>query len=304
MKTREELEKIINCSPLFSIDRVIDREYFVIEERRFLANLAELMSIVRKDFDKIGYEIILTAKSCIKAYKAENGVFLNYFYTALKKTLFTTTAKERMSDIRRGLTLDQKTDQTIRQIIKYLKACGADIHDNGIVNKLSEALNIPPAKVLEAIEINENIVVKSGNKKISNEYGEESELFDFIAAKTDTPEETLIHEEKVREIILSVDEEFQKQQERTKPLLSKLLTAKLLNASDYAFQLIEKNVLRISFIDSEIFSVCAKSNVIPTAREIAEANGVHEASASRTLKTFLTRLPVSNWRRADGIFIA
>jgi len=120
----------------------------------------------------------------------------------------------------------------------------------------------------------------------------------------DTPEETLIHEEKVREIILSVDEEFQKQQERTKPLLSKLLTAKLLNASDYAFQLIEKNVLRISFIDSEIFSVCAKSNVIPTAREIAEANGVHEASASRTLKTFLTRLPVSNWRRADGIFIA
>jgi hypothetical protein len=229
---------------------------------------------------------------------------LNYFYTALKKTLFTTTAKERMSDIRRGLTLDQKTDQTIRQIIKYLKVCGADIHDNGIVNKLSEALNIPPAKVLEAIEINNNITVKSGNKKISNESGEESEVFDFIAAKTDTPEETLIHEEMVREIILSVDKEFQKQQERTKLLLSKLLTAKLLNASDYVFRFIEKNVSEIYFIDHEIFSDYASNGVIPTAREIAEANGVQEASASRTLKTFLTRLPVSNWRRADGIFIA
>jgi hypothetical protein len=93
MKTQKELEKLINESPMFLIDRVKDKELFVTEERRFLADLAEFLSLTRKDFRSIGFEIVSTAKACIESYKVENGVFLNYFNSALKRTLFTQKTK-------------------------------------------------------------------------------------------------------------------------------------------------------------------------------------------------------------------
>jgi DNA-binding Lrp family transcriptional regulator len=292
MRKREDLEEAINGSKIFSIDRIIDGELFVTEERRFFADLAELMSIVRKDFGKIGYEIFYTAKDCIKAYKPNFGYFLNYFNAALKKSLFTQKAKEIMSEKHGGLTLDRKTDRVIRRIVKYKTVCGTNINDNKSINKAAEALNISPEKVVEAVAINRDIMVKSGNTLITNKDGDADELFDFIASKTATPDEAATNEEAVKMLVLSIDTAFQEQQERTKPLLSKLLTARLLKALD-DISFIEKVIAGIGFVDHELFGGYQKNGTVPTAKEIAESLGIMEASASRTFKTFIEKVIIN-----------
>jgi len=289
MKTVKELEKLINESALFLIDRVRDNELFVAEERRFLADLAELLSLVRKDFHIIGYEVFVTAKACIKSYKAECGAFLNYFNVALKKSLFVQKAKEEISETRSGLTLDQKTDRIIRRIVQYTKICGEDHDKSGLVNKIADALNIQQEKVTQAIATNRDIFVQSGNAPTINKDGKEGELFDFIADKTSSPDKALIDELSVQMHIKAIDSVFRRQQDRIKPLLSKLLTARLLkDLGD--IQLIEKVISGISFINKQLYTCYKEDRTVPTAREIAESYGVMEASASRTLNTFIEKI--------------
>lgn len=180
MRTREELENIINGSPLFSIDRTVDAELFDITEMRFLNDLVELLSRVRKDFAEIGLEVMLTAKACIKAYKIENGAFLNYFNVALKRKLKTSRAEEMVDNARGGRTLDEKTKRTIIKIYKLAKVRNENIKDEVFQKKVAEALGLTLEAVCEAIAINEDITVVSGNKKVKNEDGDETEFFDFI----------------------------------------------------------------------------------------------------------------------------
>jgi len=289
MKTPRELEKLINESPLFLIDRVKDKEFFVAEERRFLADLAELMSFTRKNFREIGYEIAITAKACIKSYNAECGAFLNYFNTALKKSLFTQKAKEEISDTRTGLTLDQKTDKIIRRIVQYTNTYGGDPNKSGFVNEIADALNILPEKAAEAISINSHLFVQSGNDIIRNKEGKKGELFDFLTDKSCSSENALIDDASFLMHIQAIDSAFKKQQDRTKPLLSKLLTARLLKALD-DIRLIEKAISGISFIDNQIYARYKKKRTVPTAKEIAESFGVMEASASRTYNIFIEKI--------------
>ena len=292
MKAQANLEKSINNSPLFSIDRAANGELFVIEERRLLADLAELMSIIRHDFNETGYEIICTAKACIKAYKTDAGVFLNYFNSALKKNLKKEKAKEEISNKRSGIKVDQKTDLAIRHIIKYARSCGEDFRNSGFADKAAEALNIPLAQVHEAIAVNNNTAVASGNKTIINKEGKDDELFDFITGKLNTPEEAAVSMDGVRDIILSIDIVYKEQQVRIKPLLAKLLTMRLLRTLN-DIQLIDEISSKVTFLDSEIYTNYLKTHSLPAAREIAEAHGVLETSASRTLGTFLQKISVN-----------
>jgi hypothetical protein len=289
MKTPGDLEKSINESTLFLIDRVNDKERFIAEERRFLADLAGLLSLTRKDFHKIGYEIVLSAKACIKSYKAECGAFLNYFNTALKKTISAQKAKEEISETRGGITLDQKTDQIIRYIIEYAKICGGEPDESGFIKKIAEVLNIPREKVAEAIAINRDIFVQSGSSPVMKKDGKTGELFDFIADKSGSPNDALTDEESIKMNLQVIDVEFKKQQDREKPLLSRLLTAQILKALG-DIQLIEKVISGVSFIDRQIYSGYKENRTVPTAREIAESFGKMEASASRTINVFKKKI--------------
>ena len=289
MKTTRELEKFINESPLFLIDRVRDKELFILEERRFLADLAEFLSLTRNDFSKIGYEIFISAKACIKSYKIECGAFLNYFNVALRKTLSTQKAKEEISQTRGGITLDQKTDKIIRYSIEYKRICGDDRDESGFVNKIAGALNITSDKVFEAIAINREIFVQSGNVPIKMKDGKEGELFDLVADKTSSTNDALADEASVQTYLQTIDEAFQKQQDRVKPLLSMLLTSQILkDLGD--LRLIEKVISGASFINKQIYSGYKENRTVPTAREIAESCGVMEASASRTINTFTKKI--------------
>lgn len=289
MRTREELENLINGSPLFLIDRIKDAELFVSEKRKFLSDLADLMQLIRKDFAEIGFEIIQTAKACIKAYKPDCGAFLNYFNTALTRTIRTVKAKETADSIRGGMTLDEKTEQTICQIFRYANARGDNIHDSDLQKKIAVALDKPIEVIVEAISINDGMTVRSGNELVRGKDGFESEVFDFVAADNISVEETLVANEIVREKILLIDKLFKATGKKSQPILSKILTARLSEVFS-ELGLIEWVVKTTSFVDRDIIGGYIKSKAVPTAREIAAAHGVHEASASRTFNTFLGKL--------------
>jgi hypothetical protein len=232
METREELENLINGSPLFSIDRVTDAELFATEERRFLNHLAELTAIVRKDFSEIGFEIIQTAKACIKAFKPENGIFMHYFNSALKIRLL----KERKKEYDRAAA------------------------------------------------------TVSGNTKIQGKDGDgETELFDLIAATEDTPDVTSAEDDSVRYIVRMMSLVFKLQQERTKRLLSKLLTACLLREL-YLYTAVAEVVQNAMFADAEIIACYKNGGEIPSARQIAAQLETTEQQASRSLATFFEKL--------------
>lgn len=230
MRTREELENLINGSSLFLIDRVKDTELFVAEERKFLSDLVGLMSLVRRDFADIGSEIILTAKACIKAYKRENGAFLNYFNHALKTAL----VKEKIKEAK------------LREKLVY------------------------------------------GDAPIRGK-GEDDKVFDLIAVTDDSPEDKIVSAEMVRYIVRIVNLVFKIQQERTKALLSKLLTVKLLDALLFVYS--EAEVLEeLVFVDSGILSVYMNGGELPSARQIAVMYNTTEQQASRTINRFWEKL--------------
>lgn len=232
MRTKEEFENLINGSPLFSIDRMVDAELFVAEERKFINDLVDLMRLTRRDFTEIGSEIIMTAKACIRAYKKERGMFLNYFNHALKTTL--------------------------------------------IKEKIKEA------------KYQENVT--SGNAPVrGKDGGEDTEVLDLVAAADDSPEDKAVNADMVRYLVRLVNLVFQRLQDRSKALISKLLTIRFIDA--LLTVLTEVEILEETvFVDSEILTVYIGGGELPTARQIAALLDTTEQQASRAIKIFLEKL--------------
>ncbi len=177
-------------------------------------------------------EIIMTAKACIKAYKQENGLFLNYYNRALK----TAVLKEKIKE----------------------------------------------AKLQEK--------VVSGNAPVlGKDGGEDTEVFDLIAATEDSPEDNAVSADMVRYIVRLVNFVFHRVQDRTKALLSKLLTIRMIEAlltALTAAEILEET----AFVDSEILSGYLTDGILPTARQIAALHDTTEQQASRAINSFLGKL--------------
>jgi hypothetical protein len=294
MRTANELEQLISGSALFSIDRAKDGERFANEEMLFLKNLMEHLLITRKDdikdINKWSVEIMETAKACVKAYKVEHGTpFLHYFNAALKKKLIIARAKENANEYRGGLSVDEKTELFIRHIVKYANTRGDDINDPDVQEKIADKFGVSLEIVREAVEINRNATVRPGDEIKSNEDGDGYKLFDQIAANTELADERVEKIEFVREIVSLIDAAFREQQERTKPLLAKMLTALIIEELAVV-SLMERTVRGAAFWDADIYADYKADGGIPTNREISAVLGVHEASASRTLKNFLEKI--------------
>jgi len=290
-RTKDELERLINGSELFSIDRSVGGDTFTVEERKLLTNLADYMKITRKDFDERGLEILATAKDCIKSYKAEKGAFLNYFNVALAKNVFVAEAKERAEEHRVGVSISDKKIELIRAVLKYRDTSGKNINDpdvqEEIANKL-ESQGVTFEMVREAVEINYNATVISGDSRETNDDGDDGNtLFDMIPADMESVDEGMVKIESLRKIVDRIDTAFIEQQDRTKPILKKLLTVRLIEAIDDV-SLIERVAFERAFFDVEIYADYKANNKIPTARDIVGKD--HEAGASRTLNNFLKKI--------------
>lgn len=300
MRTLNDLEQMINGSVLFSIDRATDGERFAAEERIFLNNLVKCVSMTfKKDFAKFGLEIFTMAKYCVKAYNAEKGPFMNYFNFSLKKSLETAKRDEDTNKRRGGMSsISEKTEQFIRNIKEYMYNSGKDPHkiSDETIQKIANNQGVSFEVVYEALKIDYNATVKSGDSGNTDDGEYKNSLFDTMLPATGSDNESAGERaekiEAIRKIVVSIDSAFREQQERTKPLLAKLLTAIVIKElEDVDFPDMERVVFGCDFFDNEMYAdYKANPQKIPTAHDIAEAYNVHEASASRTLHRFLKKI--------------
>lgn len=290
MRTKEEYENLINSSRLFTIDKEKDSILYKTEWRHFTVLLVEYYSnyvFTGKTLDSYSMELMETSVECVKYYDVTKGMpFLHYFSVSLKKTLLKAKAKKEADTMRCGISVSEADGRLIRKILKYAQVQGKDVHDDGFQIKVAKLLDISVAKVKDLIDINTNSVVV--HETHENEDGDEITIFDTISSDELNPEEKLQQKDDVEQLLKSILRVYNKLQERTKPIIRKLLTIYLIKVIDDPNSF-ENYCCHLEYIDKTIENVYLQGGVVPSAKEISAEFGVHEASASRTFNKFLEK---------------
>lgn len=291
MYTREEFENLINNSPLFDVDKVSNPELYKTEKYAFFALLTDYYRTYifpKKPLEEFSYTLIETATECLKYFDKSKGEFLHLFNAVMKRDLSIAKKKELIDTHRKGIKLSTYDEQMIRKVFALAKSKNLDIYDSAIQAKIAVALGIGADRIKELILLNDNAVAVSAT--VTNDDGDEAELFDLQADTTDTPETAVIAEDGLKALVGQIDSVFQTVQERQKRSLSLLLTAEIVKALDYDIKAIVDLLQGLAFFNKEIIDRLKVSGDIPTAKEIGQACGVSEQSLSRTYKNFKAKL--------------
>lgn len=291
MHTREELENLINNSPLFNIDKERTPELYKTEKYALFTLLTDYYRsyiFPHKPLEEFSYTLIETAAECLKYYDKSMGEFLHLFNKAMKRDLGIAKAKELIETHRQGIKLSTYDEQMVRKVISLANSKNLDIHDSAVQAKIAIALGISADRIAELILINDNAVAVSAT--VTNDDGDEVELFDLRADKADTPENAIIMREGIKELVVQIDRVFQTVQERQKHLLSLLLTAEIVKALDHDIKATVNLLQGYAFFNKEFTVWYENHGDIPTAKQIGEICGVSEQSLSRTYKNFKAKL--------------
>ena len=287
MYTREEFENLINNSPLFDVDKVSNPELYKTEKYAFFALLTDYYRTYifpKKPLEEFSYTLIETATECLKYFDKSKGEFLHLFNAVMKRDLSIAKKKELIDTHRKGIKLSTYDEQMIRKVFALAKSKNLDIYDSAIQAKIAVALGIGADRIKELILLNDNAVAVSAT--VTNDDGDEAELFDLQADTTDTPETAVIAEDGLKALVGQIDSVFQTVQERQKRLLSLLLTAEIIKALDYDIMGAANLLQGYAFFNKEIIAWHDKNGDIPTAKQIGDICGVSEQSLSRTYKNF------------------
>lgn len=242
----------------------------------------------KKPLEEFSYTLIETATECLKYFDKSKGEFLHLFKAVMKRDLSIAKKKELIDTHRKGIKLSTYDEQMIRKVFALAKSKNLDIYDSAIQAKIAVALGIGADRIKELILLNDNAVAVSAT--VTNDDGDEAELFDLQADTTDTPETAVIAEDGLKALVGQIDSVFQTVQERQKRSLSLLLTAEIVKALDYDIKAIVDLLQGLAFFNKEIIDRLKVSGDIPTAKEIGQACGVSEQSLSRTYKNFKAKL--------------
>ena len=288
MFTREEYENLINNSPLFEIDKESSPALYKSEERKFIDNLYLYYSnyVYRKNLD--GLVFMQTAKECIKYYAKEKGEFLHLFNSSMKRDLHIAKAKEIIEEKRQGIRVSNEDDKLIRKIIALANSKGLDIYDITVQQKISKVLNLELSRLQELLRINDDAVAVSST--VTNDDGDEVELFDLQSSHEKNAEDRLAEESAFISLIDRIDKVFTTVQDRQKKLLSMLLTVEIIKACDEDLDKAKNVLTGKELFNKEVFDYYEKHGELPTAKQIGVICGVSEQSLSRTYKNFKEKL--------------
>ena len=293
MFTREEYENLINNSPLFEIDKESSPALYKSERYNFLTLLTDYYRFYiysNKSLDSYSMTLVETAMECIKYYDKEKGEFLHLFNSSMKRDLHIAKAKEIIEEKRQGIRVSNEDDKLIRKIIALANSKGLDIYDRNVQEKISKALNLETSRLQELLRINDDAVAVSST--VTNEDGDEVELFDLQSSHEKNAEDKMADESAFVSLVEKINDVFKAIQDRQKKLLSMLLTAEIIKACDEDLDK-AKNVLTCKeLFNKEVFDYYEKHGELPTAKQIGEILGVSEQSLSRTYKNFKEKLKV------------
>ena len=291
MFTREEYENLINNSPLFEIDKESSPALYKSERYNFLTLLTDYYRLYiypNKTLDSYSMTLMETAMECIKYYDKNKGEFLHLFNSSMKRDLHIAKAKEIIEEKRQGIRVSNEDDKLIRKIIALANSKGLDIYDMTVQQKISKVLNMELSRLQELLRINDDAVAVSST--VTNDDGDEVELFDLQSSHEKTAEAKLADESAFITLVERIDDVFTTVQDRQKKFLSMLLTAEIIKACDEDLDKAKNVLTGKELFNKEVFDYYEKHGELPTAKQIGLLCGVSEQSLSRTYKNFKEKL--------------
>ena len=285
MKEKEKYEQLIHDSPLFLLDREQDRIAYRREALKMVEYLyCYLLSIHESRYAEYGLEITETARRCIASFDASSGNdFLHYFNAAMAKEYRRASAKRTMEKARGGLHVPEEEDRNIRQLLKFLRTKGITDPTEEQLRRLADAQGVSLDTLRAAVQTMRETSVVSD--VYCGENGEEMSLFDTVVADGEIGDE-LLGREACASVLSNVEAAFLACQDRQKPLLSVMLTAKIAAVVCQH----EIPVSDFTFVDKQLLAEYIQTGTIPTQRGVAARFGKNEASLSRTLREFLEKI--------------
>lgn len=278
---KQKYEKLISESPLFSLDR--EREYaaFKRESYRMIEFLyCYLLSVNQYEYEPYGCEITEVAIRCISNFDESKGVFLHYFNSAWKQEYSHIMGKKIEEEKYRGLRITEEDRRAVRKYIKLAQQMRMDCRADQLFEKLSLAMNLPLERIIELAQLNG---VTVGSDSYIGDDGEEQSLWDQIQGDENVSQgiETA---ENIEELMCRLEREYESLQQRQKPIVSDMITAKICTF------LTEAEAGRFTFVSDSVLERYRKDGTVPTQREIALKYSRDDASISRTVNTFLKKL--------------
>lgn len=289
---KDEYEKLIDSSRLFSLDKENERTAYKREALKMVEYLyCYLMGVNASKYEPYGMEIVDTAKHCIVNYNPDAGRFLNYFYSAWKQTYGHLVGKELVRETFKGIHFTEDEERNFKKYMRLAQTIGLNIESPEFRKRVAEAMGISVGEV----ENLQNIInSKPTSSSYVNEEGEEYSLIDQIDSGKCT-DEGIIQYEAAIEFLELLELTYAQLQERQKPMLAMLITSKialLVNEDERLLEFLKSK----SFYDESIFAESLQRGEQIQAKEIAEKFGVGEASVSRTWKTFREKVKLEDRR--------
>ena len=278
---KQKYEKLISESPLFSIDREREHTAFKRESYRMIEFLyCYLLAINQYEYEPYGCEITEVAIRCINNFDGSKGVFLHYFNSAWKQEYSHIMGKKIEEEKYRGLRITEEDRRAVRKYIKLAQQMRMDCRADQLFEQLSMAMNLPVERIIELAQLNS---VTVGSDSYIGDDGEEQSLWDKIQG-SENVSQSIETAENIEELLRRLEREYESLQQRQKPIVSDMITAKICTF------LTEAEAGKFTFISESVLERYRKNGIVPTQRNIAQKYGRDEASISRTINTFLKKL--------------
>lgn len=279
---REAYERLILHSPVFSLDKEKDISAYKREALKLVEYIyCYLLGINESKYEPYGYEITVVARRCIQNYTSDRGNFLHYFNAAWKKEFSHICSDQIHDDKFRGIHISEDDKRNIRRYKKYLQSTGEYTPNEYSYTQIAESLSLSVDIVKAVVEMAD---IDVGSTYHQNSDGEEFDMLDQLTG-SQSIESDMESQETVQEILVKLDQAFMALQTRQQPIISDLLTSRLLPVMDE----LDIDIHRFCFISTAMCEQYKAGDTLPSQREIAQKYGRNEASISRTLKEFILK---------------
>lgn len=274
---RQKYEEKIEKSPLFSLERgtsAYEREMYNMEEYLF----CYLMAVNETLYGPWGCEIVETSIRCIRSFDSAQGDFLHYFNAAWKKTYKRLLGRQKSEEQFRGIKISKEDRRNIRNYLHLLETSGISADGPAVCERIAETMDLPVQKVLSIMQMSSvSVLGDTQPEGTDSVWGQIAD--DFLI------EQQILSAEEAQDLLARVETVFKGSQQRQRPLLSDLLTARVCPV------LQDRSMIeQFSFINAEMAAAYIQTGVLPTQESIARKYGRDAASVSRTINQFLKKL--------------
>ena len=289
MKQKEEYEKLIDSSVLFSLNQEREQSLYQREFYKMIELLYNYLMVINKGrYEEYGVEIVETATNCIQNYNPTLGRFLNYFNAAWSKEYKHIKSKELFESDFRAMKFSRSQK---RNYIRYKRSCiklGIDVASGDFDSRIAEDLGLSVEEIKEL-----QLMLESKPESIDTLCDNDDSLMKKQYASSDNIEAEFSSKETTIQLLNRIDAVFSKIQKRQREMMSMLLTSKL------ALEIDSEDLLMVfkktSFFNPQTYEMCVSRGHQLQSKEIAEYFGVKEASVSRSWKVFVEKV-TADWQ--------